>query len=1102
MLTANLAALTVAQGSAPDVSGPSPLPVVVDDRCSPPSVRCRVEGRWIALHSRHDPAGEAERWLAEAGVADDARTAFVLGAGLGYVVDAWLGRSAAHRAIVLEPIADAARLMLARRDWTDAIASGRLRLLVGPSYTGAATAWKLVVIGRPPAIVAHPVLARVWAEGAATARSVADRILFDAHANHTARGQLGATYLLNTLANIGAIAREGDVAALDGLFAGRPAVIASAGPSLDQALPDLKALADRAIVIAVDTALRPLLTAGIVPHLVLAVDPTAENAAHLNELPDCGDVTLVAEASVDPSAMAGFRGRTILFRVGDHQPWPWLGAAGFDLGTLAVWGSVATAAVDVARRLGCDPLVFCGQDLAFAGERAYCLGTTWDWEWSLGSMGDDPIDSMWSGTSARWPPVQTLDIHGSVVTTAGHLLAVRDWLVEQSLTDGCRRYINSSSAGTLFGGRIEQLSLRDALGPASRFEPGDVRTALADARIASLRPTEAVLEYAAVLRESLRTEGGAPTTMEAFRTLAPSVSVAAVAQAIETGLSDAVDGEPRRSATTDLQRVLVEDLRRACGPEALPDPARDGAMANRAVCDRLRAAYAQLVRDGLCPRLPVLPRRDLLRLAHLVTDVAPRDVLVLGDDCGLTTLLAAAAAPSAAVATMPGGTTRTSSHLGGVRARAARLAGVSDRAASSHTAEPSDLVIVQTEDDEELGPRLVDAVSRVRCGGTLAIVDTSDRVVGARIRRGIAALLMARPDVLALDQGHSDWFTRLVRLDVGRATPAGGNAVATAPSPMGSPEAARALARAVVSAYHPRRIAVFGDNAATWAAPFQQDPGLIVRVVDDTAADVDIGTVRQRDDVAICVDTLELAAPEHAARLLSLATAASPVVVFSSPGPGYFPKPYPNQRPMPYWAERFLEHGYLMSDELRQSVEDRDTLWLHEWDLVTFTELPPGERLAVAGSARLRCALLRSAERIQDLSLQASLLRVAAVNAGLARRPSLDTRPTTFVPVQSGDMVHERGHCFRVRLARPAGRLVQSALVDDVAVHEDGQPLPFADALADVLETEGHGRYAVRARQIYFSSSDGSDPRTNGRRYALEVPSRAGRLLEWIDRQA
>lgn len=57
---------------------------------------------------------------------------------------------------------------------------------------------------------------------------------------------------------------------------------------------------------------------------------------------------------------------------------------------------------------------------------------------------------------------------------------------------------------------------------------------------------------------------------------------------------------------------------------------------------------------------------------------------------------------------------------------------------------------------------------------------------------------------------------------------------------------------------------------------------------------------------------------------------------------------------------------------------------------------------------------------------------------------------------------------------------------------ENGRPLGPAHSLHDEIRAEGHGRYSHWTGFLYFSTSDGSDPRTNGRQYFV-----TGNLQLW-----
>jgi hypothetical protein len=81
------------------------------------------------------------------------------------------------------------------------------------------------------------------------------------------------------------------------------------------------------------------------------------------------------------------------------------------------------------------------------------------------------------------------------------------------------------------------------------------------------------------------------------------------------------------------------------------------------------------------------------------------------------------------------------------------------------------------------------------------------------------------------------------------------------------------------------------------------------------------------------------------------------------------------------------------------------------------------------------------------------------------------------------DFQREQQHCWLAA--------VPDALVSDreaaswLVLFEDGRPLGPAHSPHSEVRTIGKGRYAHWGAAVYFSTSDNSDPRTNGRRYSV-----------------
>lgn len=551
------------------------------------------EGRWIPTHSRRDPAAEAARWLATAlGDGSLPDPVFVVRPGLGYVIDEILRRTPESRVVAIEPDPTLARALLERRPWAKELREGRLVLLCGPAYPGAEAVWK--VVGDPdaePVLLVHPVLARLQPESTRAAVALARRIAFDARANLAARRHFAGRYLLNTIENLPVLARTSDVARLARAAEGTPAVIAGAGPSLDGAYAALAAVRDRVILVAADTALRPLLAAGIEPDAAVAVDPGEANARHLLGLPATPRTVLVSEGCLDPRVLRAWAPRLFTFKVSAHHPWPWLEAHGLTRHLLPAWGSVVTSAFELALHLGCNPIVFVGLDLAFTRGQPYCRGVTFEEEWTEACAWGVPLPRQWAGMLARWPAVTLPEVSGGETRSAPHLVAFRDWLVSRAARAAGRRILNATGAGILAGPAIEQTGverLPTLIGPAPK-----PRTLLA--RAADWTSVPALLGSAVERVAAGAAAEAAPyETWEAFAL--GHVSRGQLEEALARAAAGLRDLEGHAGRNTPAGRSVSTAQRPAGGIPGAPGPLQGPAAAAHHLPAPERAA---LVRAGL-----------------------------------------------------------------------------------------------------------------------------------------------------------------------------------------------------------------------------------------------------------------------------------------------------------------------------------------------------------------------------------------------------------------------------------------------------------------------------------------------------------------------
>ncbi|MBL0922395.1 MAG: DUF115 domain-containing protein, partial [Phycisphaerales bacterium] len=344
------------------------------------ALTARAGGRLLASAKR--PLEEAER-LASSVDVREAAGVVVMGFGVGHHVGAMarrLGREGLL--VVFEPDVGLLRAALERVDCSEWMRETNFALLTEPD-DGAALSGALqgleALLAMGVEIVEHaPSRDRLGEGGAAFGRTLA-RVMSAVRTNVVTTMMQTETTVRNTLMNLDRYVSGDGVAELAGLFAGRAAVVVSAGPSLARnvALLARPGVRERVVIVAVQTALKPLLSAGVRPHFVTALDHHEISRRFYEGLTerDVAGVTLIAEPKANPAILDAFPG--MIRCPGDTTLNLLLGEPvdGTERhGTAPCGATVARLAYYIARLLGCDPVALVGQDLGFTDGQYYAGG--------------------------------------------------------------------------------------------------------------------------------------------------------------------------------------------------------------------------------------------------------------------------------------------------------------------------------------------------------------------------------------------------------------------------------------------------------------------------------------------------------------------------------------------------------------------------------------------------------------------------------------------------------------------------------------------------------------------------------------------------------
>jgi hypothetical protein len=325
----------------------------------------------IYLHSARDPVREAERLVGRSGAG--AELIILLGFGLGYAAEAVLALSPTPVLVVVEKRPEILRAALHCRDLSG-LFDKRLVFVLGGNPAPIISAFR--TDPEKTALIRNPALNAADAEFYKEVERHIENWRTKDKVNEATLRRFGKRWVKNQAANLTAIRDLPGVNLLAGLF-DFPVLLVAAGPSLNEISGKLKDLADRCIVVAVDTALRFLRREGLSPDFAVSVDPQFWNFRHLDRCLSSKTI-LITESAVYPGVLRERHGGAD-FLCGSLYPLgSFIEARVGGKGRLGAGGSVASAAWDFAAALVCRaaaPAVFiAGLDLAFPGFTTHYKG--------------------------------------------------------------------------------------------------------------------------------------------------------------------------------------------------------------------------------------------------------------------------------------------------------------------------------------------------------------------------------------------------------------------------------------------------------------------------------------------------------------------------------------------------------------------------------------------------------------------------------------------------------------------------------------------------------------------------------------------------------
>lgn len=262
----------------------------------------------------------------------------------------------------------------------------------------------------------------------------------------------------NYIKNIFALDEFYTVNFLKNKFEGKPAVIVSAGPSLNKNIHLLKEVQDKFIIITGPRTLGILIKNGITPDFLCEVDPQEEVYDFVKDYIDL-NIPLVFMDSASSKLVKEQKGLKIIAANQGMEKYL-EEMLGVEVDSLIQGGSVAHFCMGLAVYMGCSTVIFIGQDLAYTNEKFQAEGT----------YAGEEIDGLkyrYENNKEEWDKdknysLYVKDIYGNKVRTSSILNTYREEFEDliESLNE--IKFINSTEGGADIKG-TEVMDLKDSI---------------------------------------------------------------------------------------------------------------------------------------------------------------------------------------------------------------------------------------------------------------------------------------------------------------------------------------------------------------------------------------------------------------------------------------------------------------------------------------------------------------------------------------------------------------------------------------------------------------------------------------------------------------
>ena len=348
-----------------------------------PTLSVTLDGKKIYLHSNYDPQYEAERMIEnyDSKVHEYEHVLFY-GIGLGLHVQEFMRKYPAMPFSLYEPCQAVFQTYLNYGSLSKLPLKNLKKIYLEQQENDVElNLFDLLstVVNKRVLLVTLPCYERVFKDKFDSFISLFKEIVLTKRASINVNFAFEKRWTINSLSNLPYVVETPNILRdVDKqFFAGKPAIIVAAGPSLEEEIDNIRNIKEKgsAYIFAVGSAISALLVHEIYPHAACTYDPEPINFRVFEKVVEGGisEIPLIFGSSVGYETLINYPGRKLHMLTSQDSVAPFF-LKDTDTESLDIVHdapSIAVVTLELLIKLGCNPIILVGQNLAYKNGMIY-----------------------------------------------------------------------------------------------------------------------------------------------------------------------------------------------------------------------------------------------------------------------------------------------------------------------------------------------------------------------------------------------------------------------------------------------------------------------------------------------------------------------------------------------------------------------------------------------------------------------------------------------------------------------------------------------------------------------------------------------------------